>query len=292
MPNIRRLDMLLIDDLFEMGGGYVLNFSDRTLAEFFAELDMFDAYGLEARDAFRLKGEQIDGSFQLANETYLLEAKWQNAQSGVAEFHGFHGKLEQKAAWARGLFISNSGFTDDGLEAFGRGKRVICMDGYDLYELLSRKQAMNLPDRGERVALGPIPVLLVRQVGLKDWLQHQFRCRLHRPITDRGNGKRPKPHSTLLRYVDSSSRLRLVRLLLEFLRQFTDPPVQTVRLDVLETFLVYTRCAAVGLASGIGMPKNVFSIHLVVQRIEPKARLLLRSDMERHLQLLNTQRSC
>lgn len=266
MPNIRHLDMLLIDDLFEMGGGYVLNFSDRTLAQFFAQLDididdpsyarngtskakrlrcflqsvdvptavralkalweyreamrerfaqpekmqgakdrfeqlvariqggpspgvhppaapawpvvgvpsptlvsailadlmalaqldphprgfafekflkhMFDAYGLEARDAFRLKGEQIDGSFQLANETYLLEAKWQNAQSGVAELHGFHGKLEQKAAWARGLFISNSGFTDEGLEAFGRGKRVICMDGYDLYELLSRNLSL------------------------------------------------------------------------------------------------------------------------------------------------------
>ena len=29
--------MLFLDDLFDMGGGYVLNFSDRTLAQFFAE---------------------------------------------------------------------------------------------------------------------------------------------------------------------------------------------------------------------------------------------------------------
>ena len=29
--------MMLIDDLFEMGSGYVLNFSDRTFAQFFAE---------------------------------------------------------------------------------------------------------------------------------------------------------------------------------------------------------------------------------------------------------------
>lgn len=35
MPNIRAVDMLFLDDLFEMGGGYVLKFSDRTLAEFF-----------------------------------------------------------------------------------------------------------------------------------------------------------------------------------------------------------------------------------------------------------------
>ncbi|HEY5550826.1 MAG TPA: hypothetical protein VIK52_02990 [Opitutaceae bacterium] len=32
----------------------------------------FDKFGLEARDAFRLRGEQIDGSFLLGNEIYLL----------------------------------------------------------------------------------------------------------------------------------------------------------------------------------------------------------------------------
>jgi Restriction endonuclease len=258
MANIRALDMLFLDDLFEMNGGYVLKFSDRTFAQFFDEelgvnidapkyekngtskgkrlryflqtedtptvvrtlnalweyrealrlrakepdklenargrflellgrlqpsssspkpsapaapvpnrniinklkedlfllpsLDprprgfafekflkaLFDAFGLEARDPFRITGEQIDGSFLLSNETYLLEAKWQTPPCGAADLHVFHGKIEQKAAWTRGLFISNSGFSEDGLEAFGRGKRVICMDGYDLYELLTR----------------------------------------------------------------------------------------------------------------------------------------------------------
>src|SRR6266576_3339485 len=37
MPNLRSIDMLLVDDLFEMHGGYVLNFSDRTFASFFSE---------------------------------------------------------------------------------------------------------------------------------------------------------------------------------------------------------------------------------------------------------------
>jgi hypothetical protein len=32
---IRAIDMRLIDDLFDMGGGYVLDFSDRTFGEFF-----------------------------------------------------------------------------------------------------------------------------------------------------------------------------------------------------------------------------------------------------------------
>ena len=65
---------------------------------------LFDLYKLEARDAFRLRGEQIDGSFQFHNDTYLLEAKWQRLPCGVAELHVFHGKIEQKAAWTRGIF--------------------------------------------------------------------------------------------------------------------------------------------------------------------------------------------
>ncbi|GAA0433325.1 restriction endonuclease [Massilia aurea] len=100
--------------------------------------ELFDAFGLAAREAFRLRGEQIDGSFQLGHETYLLEAKWQNAQTGVADLHAFHGKLEQKASWTRGLFVSNSGFTEDGLAAFGRGKRLVCVDGLDLYDIMHR----------------------------------------------------------------------------------------------------------------------------------------------------------
>ncbi len=69
----------------------------------------------------------------------MLEAKWHGQPIGVAELHTFHGKIEQKAAWARGLFVSNSGFTEQGLAAFGRGKRIICMDGLDLYEMLERE---------------------------------------------------------------------------------------------------------------------------------------------------------
>ena len=105
--------------------------------------DLFNAFRLNAREPFRLVGEQIDGSFELAGETYLIEAKWLNRKIGLAELGTFHSKLDQKALWARGLFISFGGFTDEGLNGFGRGRRLIAMDGRDLHESLTRGIAID-----------------------------------------------------------------------------------------------------------------------------------------------------
>lgn len=128
--------------------------------------NLFDVFGLAAQEPFRLRGEQIDGSFQLASEIYLLEAKWHGQPIGVAELHTFHGKIEQKAAWTRGLCVSNSGFTEDGLAAFGRGKRIICMDGLDLYEMLDREIPLNqvLERKVRRAAETGMPFLRVRDL--------------------------------------------------------------------------------------------------------------------------------
>jgi hypothetical protein len=104
---------------------------------------MFDAYNLDARDAFRLIGEQIDGSFQLFGDTYLVEARWKNSKADIGDLHTFHGKLEQKAFWSRGLFVSIAGFSEDGLQAFGKGKRLVCMDGLDLHDMLNRGLAFD-----------------------------------------------------------------------------------------------------------------------------------------------------
>ena len=101
--------------------------------------DMLDAYGLSARASFRLVGEQIDGSFVLGDDIYLLEAKWTNDLVDTATLRSFNAKVEDKARWSRGLLLSYSGFSSEGLTAFGRGKSVICMDGRDLHDILSRR---------------------------------------------------------------------------------------------------------------------------------------------------------
>ena len=127
---------------------------------------LFDAFNLKAREAFRIKGEQIDGSFDLHNQTYLLEAKWQVDKIGAADLHVFEGKLGQKAAWSRGVFISYTGFTDDGLHAFGRGKRVISLDGQDLDEMLERELPVDhvLDKKVRRAAETGEPFVRVRDL--------------------------------------------------------------------------------------------------------------------------------
>lgn len=110
----------------------------------------FDAYGLAPRGSFRLVGEQIDGSFKFHGEFYLVEAKWHGPQINGTDLLAFAGKVSGKAQWSRGVCISYSGFTPDGLEAFSRGRQtnLICIDGLDLYEVL--QGGLSLPEVIER----------------------------------------------------------------------------------------------------------------------------------------------
>lgn len=103
--------------------------------------ELFHAFGLAPRGSFRLQGEQIDGSFQFHGDTYLVEARWQDAVVDQAGLGGLHLKVEGKAAWSRGLFVSWSGFSNDGLDAYARGKRthVICMVGLELWQIVQGK---------------------------------------------------------------------------------------------------------------------------------------------------------
>lgn len=100
---------------------------------------LFGAFKLTPRGPFRLTTrEQIDGSFELDHELYLVEAKWESNQTGQGDLLEFKEKVAAKAQWSRGLFVSYAGFTDDGLDAFSRGRatNLVGMSGQDLYFIL------------------------------------------------------------------------------------------------------------------------------------------------------------
>jgi hypothetical protein len=108
---------------------------------------LFNAFKLNPRLPFRLSTrEQIDGSFDLDHELYLVEAKWENAPTGHGDLVQFKEQVAGKAQWSRGLFVSHAGFTDEGIDAFSRGRatNLIGMSGQDLYFILDGQ--MSLPD--------------------------------------------------------------------------------------------------------------------------------------------------
>lgn len=128
--------------------------------------DTFALFGLKPRESFRLRGEQIDGSFDLGGHTYLLEAKWEARPTPAADLHVFEGKLGEKAAWSRGLFVSYIGFSEDGLHAFGRGKRVICMSGEDFDTMFERELPIDevITRKARRFAETGNPYIRVRDL--------------------------------------------------------------------------------------------------------------------------------
>lgn len=105
--------------------------------------DLFNAWGMDARGGFTVIGEQIDGSFHLGGDTYLLEAKWHRAKTDANTLHGFQGKVSERPEWTRGLFVSFAGFTEVGLQAF-TARKIILADGMDIYDALARR--LSIPD--------------------------------------------------------------------------------------------------------------------------------------------------
>ena len=96
--------------------------------------DIFILFKLNPRAPFKVTGEQIDGSFELDNEIYLIEAKWVAEKISEAPLLEFRGKIEGKSTITRGVFLSMNGYTEPAMDSITRGKQpnFFLMDGYDL----------------------------------------------------------------------------------------------------------------------------------------------------------------
>lgn len=99
---------------------------------------LFELYELGPRTPFRVVGEQIDGSFELDSEIYLVEAKWEAFPISESPLLVFRGKVEGKSSITRGLYIALNGYTSQATNAITRGKQpnFFLMDGYDLSVVL------------------------------------------------------------------------------------------------------------------------------------------------------------
>lgn len=98
--------------------------------------DLFALFDLEPRLGYKLGSEQIDGSFRLATDDYILEAKWTQGLSTRPDADLFAAKVQTKGKNALGLFVSFTGFTEDFLERFRERTPFVTIDGSDLYLIL------------------------------------------------------------------------------------------------------------------------------------------------------------
>ncbi|MBM4323384.1 MAG: hypothetical protein FJ115_07485 [Deltaproteobacteria bacterium] len=99
---------------------------------------LFELNSLAPRESFKVTGEQIDGSFELDHEIYLLEAKWCQDPCPESDLLVFRGKIEGKSKYTRGVFIAINGISKEASVAITQGKQpsFFIMDGYDVTMLL------------------------------------------------------------------------------------------------------------------------------------------------------------
>jgi hypothetical protein len=107
---------------------------------------LFALYGLTPREPFKLTGEQIDGSFELENEIYLLEVKWHKEPRPAADLYVFREKIEGKSRYTRGVFISINGVSKEAEIAITTGKQPLffIVNGHDLLMCLSNSVQLPL----------------------------------------------------------------------------------------------------------------------------------------------------
>ena len=89
---------------------------------------------LDPRTGYIILGEQIDGSFRLGHEYFLLEAKWHSVPLTADDIYGFQGKVAGKLYGTKGIFISMSGFTGPTADALVKGKalNILLFDEIDI----------------------------------------------------------------------------------------------------------------------------------------------------------------
>ncbi len=107
---------------------------------------LFEIFELQPRQPFRVVGEQIDGSFQLDGDIYLLESKWEKYPLPESDLLVFRGKIEGKSTFTRGVMIALNDVSTVGRDAITRGKApcFFVMNGHDLIMILS--EAISLVD--------------------------------------------------------------------------------------------------------------------------------------------------
>lgn len=106
--------------------------------------DALQCYGIKAEATVHGAGE-VDVVFGLEGRSYILEAKWEKKPVGTGHLAKFQKRIRQRLIGTLGIFLSMSGYSDDGLRDLKDGDRLetLLIDQEHLEALLA---GMFLPE--------------------------------------------------------------------------------------------------------------------------------------------------
>lgn len=94
--------------------------------------------------------EQIDGSFRLDTDDYIIEAEWRAQAVGRDQADIFAAKVRSKGKNAMGLFVSIGGFAGTFFDRFAQSTPFITMDGHDMFLVLDDRIRLDDALRAKR----------------------------------------------------------------------------------------------------------------------------------------------
>src|ERR1700746_29840 len=147
--------------------------------------------------------------------------------------------------------------------------------GVDDVRVTPEQQLLHLYDGLLGVSPSAVGIDFRRKIGFEERFQHEQRGWHADPIPHARDAQRPE-FAVGLRYKHASDWLWSVSLLPERKRQFSQPPLDPVCLDIRKILAVDARRALIRAALGISMRQNVVAADLVVQGVEAMAGLRLR----------------
>lgn len=137
------LDLLLesfinLENELPQRRGYIL---ESMLKEVFAQ------FNIPLFDPFRRNSgaEQIDGAFKFDGWVYLVECKWRQKLSDMAELDSLNGKISRSGKQTMGLFLSINGWSENvpDLLKISPDKSIVLMNGNDLRKVLEKLVDLN-----------------------------------------------------------------------------------------------------------------------------------------------------
>ena len=106
---------------------------------------LFDAFSLDPRVSYKTKYNQIDGSFSIDNQTFLIEAKYTNSPINKDPLVLFEDKIKRKSSHARGLFLTHAPLSKNTIQYFENTASTFIVMYVEEIDYMLREK-MKLPD--------------------------------------------------------------------------------------------------------------------------------------------------